>query len=161
MYRIFLFSNPSAVLPPRPSLPEALRPWWPRCMDEDTLAPRPLALGEDHPDTITLASTLAEILRALGDYRAALELDDTLARRRRVLGEDHPCTLTSASNLTAELCARRGLVSWRHASSSAQLSKSLASAVAAASASVACAWAASTSTSSSTPQSTSSSSASR
>jgi hypothetical protein len=61
-------------------------------------------LGEDHPHTLTSASNLATDLRALGDLRAARELDeDTLTRRRRVLGEDHPHTLTSASNLATDL----------------------------------------------------------
>ena len=61
-------------------------------------------LGEDHLDTLTSAENLALALRALGDLRAARELDeDTLARRRRVLGDDHPHTLTSASNLADDL----------------------------------------------------------
>jgi hypothetical protein len=40
-------------------------------------------LGEDHPDTLKSASSLAEDLRALGETQAARKLDsDTLARRR-------------------------------------------------------------------------------
>jgi hypothetical protein len=61
-------------------------------------------LGEDHLDTLASAESLALALHALGDLRAARELDeDTLTRRRRVLGEDHPHTLTSASNLATDL----------------------------------------------------------
>jgi hypothetical protein len=53
------------------------------------------------------ASSLATDLRALGNHRAARELDDdTLERRRRVLGEDHPLTQRSAENLDRDL---RGL----------------------------------------------------
>jgi hypothetical protein len=57
-------------------------------------------LGEDHPDTLITASSLARDLSGLGDYQQARALDeDTLARRRRVLGENHPDTRASAENL--------------------------------------------------------------
>ena len=63
-------------------------------------------MGEDHPQTLASASNLADHLRALGEHRAARDLDqDTLIRRRRVLGEDHPDTLASASNLADDLGA--------------------------------------------------------
>jgi Tetratricopeptide repeat len=66
-----------------------------RELDEDTLARRCRDLGEDHPDTLTSAFTVAA---ELGEYQAARELDeDTLARRRRVLGDGHPDTMVSAS----------------------------------------------------------------
>jgi TIR domain/Tetratricopeptide repeat/NB-ARC domain len=75
-----------------------------RELDEDILARRRQALGEDHPDTLTSANDLGNDLRGLGEVAAARELDeDTLARRRRVLGEDHPETLTSAFNLAIDL----------------------------------------------------------
>jgi hypothetical protein len=62
------------------------------------------SLGEDHPDTLLVANSLARCLYGLGDYSAARALDqDTLARRRRVLGDDHPDTLQSASNLARTL----------------------------------------------------------
>ncbi|MDQ4031832.1 MAG: FxSxx-COOH system tetratricopeptide repeat protein, partial [Actinomycetota bacterium] len=61
-------------------------------------------LGEDHPDALTSANSLALVLRALGEYERARALDeDTLTRRQRVLGSDHPDTLTSAHNLAADL----------------------------------------------------------
>ncbi|MGH3975968.1 MAG: FxSxx-COOH system tetratricopeptide repeat protein, partial [Pseudonocardiaceae bacterium] len=61
-------------------------------------------LGDDHPDTLNSADTLAASLRDLGQYEAALELgEDTLTRQRRVLGDDHPDTLNSASNLAVYL----------------------------------------------------------
>jgi len=61
-------------------------------------------LGEDHPDTLGSASSLAADLRALGETQAARELDeDTLTRRRQVLGEDHHRTLGSADTLAADL----------------------------------------------------------
>jgi len=42
-------------------------------------------------------------MRALGETRAARELDeDTLPRRRRVLGDDHPATRKAVGRLTAE-----------------------------------------------------------
>jgi hypothetical protein len=61
-------------------------------------------LGEDHPDTLNVATGLAIGLRALGEVAASRELnEDTLARRRRMLGEDHPNTLISASSLAIGL----------------------------------------------------------
>ena len=63
-------------------------------------------LGHDDPDTLAAATTLATVLRELGRYGKARELDeDTLARYRRIFGEDHPDTLTSASNLAVDLTA--------------------------------------------------------
>ncbi|GIJ63863.1 ATP-binding protein [Virgisporangium aurantiacum] len=60
--------------------------------------------GDDHPDTLTSASNLADDLRRLGEVAAARTMDeDNLARSRRVLGDDHPDTLTSASNLAVSL----------------------------------------------------------
>ncbi|MGH3801367.1 MAG: FxSxx-COOH system tetratricopeptide repeat protein, partial [Pseudonocardiaceae bacterium] len=61
-------------------------------------------LGEDHPDTLSSANSLATNLRRLGKNKLACKLDqDTLARRRRVLGENHRDTLRSASGLAADL----------------------------------------------------------
>jgi predicted ABC-class ATPase len=61
-------------------------------------------LGEDHPDTLRSATSLAFKLWHLGEHERARRLDeDTLARRRRVLGEDHPDTLLSANNLAEDL----------------------------------------------------------
>ena len=46
-------------------------------------------LGEDHPDTLTSASNLAVDLRALGEEKAARELDhDTEMRRKRSRDSD-------------------------------------------------------------------------
>ncbi|MFF3456329.1 FxSxx-COOH system tetratricopeptide repeat protein [Streptomyces sp. NPDC002730] len=54
-------------------------------------------LGEDHPDTLRSAHSLAITLHELGELAEARRMDeDTLARRRRVLGENHPDTLESA-----------------------------------------------------------------
>jgi hypothetical protein len=61
-------------------------------------------LGPDDPGTLSAAATVAVVLRALGRYGQARELDeDTLARRRRVLGEDHPSTKDSANGLALAL----------------------------------------------------------
>jgi len=60
--------------------------------------------GPDHTTTLAATTSLALRLNALGDYRAARELDeDTLTRYRHVLGEDHPNTLSSANNLALDL----------------------------------------------------------
>jgi Tetratricopeptide repeat len=64
------------------------------------------ALGDDHPDTLNAARTLAQAYRDHGRFERARRLDeDTLARSRRVLGEDHPDTLSSANNLAIDLRA--------------------------------------------------------
>ena len=65
-------------------------------------------LGQQHPDTLISARSLALNLRALGQYELARRLnEDTLVRSRRVLGEEHPDTLTSANNLALDLWALR------------------------------------------------------
>ena len=57
------------------------------------LARRRQVLGEDHPDTLYSAKSLAVDLAALGQNQAARELNEyTLAQMRRVLGDDHPYT---------------------------------------------------------------------
>jgi len=62
--------------------------WAARELDEDTLARCRRVLGEDHPDTLNSATSLAADLRMLGEVRGARELDeDTVARRRRLQGE--------------------------------------------------------------------------
>jgi hypothetical protein len=67
-------------------------------LDEDTLARRRRVLGEDHPDTLTSAFTVASELAELGEYQAAKELnEDILDRRRRILGDGHRDTVISAS----------------------------------------------------------------
>jgi Tetratricopeptide repeat len=61
-------------------------------------------LGDDHPDTLTSASSLADDLHELGEYERARQLDeDTLTRYRRALGEDHPVTLGLANSLAFHL----------------------------------------------------------
>jgi Tetratricopeptide repeat len=70
-------------------------------------------LGDDHLYTLNSAHELALLLRALGEYERARDVDeDTLARFRRVLGDDHPHTLISASNLASDL---RALAEWERA----------------------------------------------
>ena len=71
-----------------------------------TYAVRRDKFGDDHPDTLTSASNLAQDLWWLGEYQQARTLDeDTLAGRRRILGDDHPDTLTSAGQLANDLSA--------------------------------------------------------
>ena len=60
--------------------------------------------GDDHPDTLRSAYSLAAALRELGQYEPARRLgEDTLRRCRHVLGDDHPHTLRSAHTLAAYL----------------------------------------------------------
>ena len=69
-------------------------------------APPPRPRPQITPRPSNPPSNLAADLRALGEARAARDLDqDTLERRRHVLGHDHPDTLSSAHNLAAELRA--------------------------------------------------------
>ena len=78
---------------------------------EKGIAPRPhgldrrrRVLGEDHPDTLSSARSLAPDLSALGAYERARDLDeDSLTRYRRVLGEDHPATRRSERHLAMVL----------------------------------------------------------
>jgi tetratricopeptide (TPR) repeat protein len=54
--------------------------------------------GDDHPDTLTSASQLANDLFGLGNFRLARQLqEETLSRRRRISGDDHPDTLFAAN----------------------------------------------------------------
>ncbi|MFD6726017.1 tetratricopeptide repeat protein, partial [Streptomyces sp. NPDC060131] len=77
-----------------------------RRMDEDTLERRRRILGEEHPDTLDSAHSLAVTLHALGQPTDAHRMhEDTLDRRRRTLGEDHPDTLDSAHSLAVALHA--------------------------------------------------------
>ncbi len=71
---------------------------------ERTYEVRRRKFGDDHPDTLTSASTLALNLLWLGEYQRARALDeDTLTRRRRIPGEDASDALTSASQLATDL----------------------------------------------------------
>jgi hypothetical protein len=71
-----------------------------RELHEDTLIRRRRVLGDDHPDTLCSATSLADCLRAAGEVAAARELDeDTLTRSRQVLGDDHPDTRRLAERM--------------------------------------------------------------
>jgi tetratricopeptide (TPR) repeat protein len=88
-----------------------------RELDEDSLARQRRLRGNDHPDTLASAHSLAVDLRRLSEAsnlpipqrrrveaQAARDLDaDTLARRRRILGDDHPDTLRTANGLAVDL----------------------------------------------------------
>jgi tetratricopeptide (TPR) repeat protein len=75
-----------------------------RSLAEEALSLYRYILPEDHPDTLSFASSLATSLRELGDVQAAHDLDeDTLERRRRILGEDNSATLRSARHLADDL----------------------------------------------------------
>ncbi|WP_326787698.1 FxSxx-COOH system tetratricopeptide repeat protein [Streptomyces sp. NBC_00151] len=61
---------------------------------------RTTRLSDDHPDTLTTRSNLANAYRAAGDLGRAIPLlKETLTDSVRVLGEDHPNTLTTRNNL--------------------------------------------------------------
>lgn len=63
--------------------------------------------GPDDPLCLRLAVQLANLHRALGDHKRALELDDaTLARNRRARSTNHPQSLVNARGRSADL---RGL----------------------------------------------------
>ncbi|MET0426566.1 MAG: FxSxx-COOH system tetratricopeptide repeat protein, partial [Actinoplanes sp.] len=62
------------------------------------------ALGADHPDPLSSAIFLADVVGKSGDHRRASALgEDTLARSRRVLGSDADVTLVAANNLAVDL----------------------------------------------------------
>ena len=72
-----------------------------------TLRVRRDTLGEDHPDTATSYSNLAETLSDQGKYAEAEAMHRrALAIYLKALGEDHPDTATSYSNLAETLSAQ-------------------------------------------------------
>ncbi|HEY6792053.1 MAG TPA: FxSxx-COOH system tetratricopeptide repeat protein [Trebonia sp.] len=73
-----------------------------RATDEEVLQGQRELLGEQHPHTLQTRSGLAADLRALGDYKAALELDLQTYRwwsETSGFGEEYPGTLSAAHNL--------------------------------------------------------------
>jgi tetratricopeptide (TPR) repeat protein len=61
-------------------------------------------LGDDHPNTLTSMSNLAETLRALGEAAGARNLQQqVLDISLRVLGPEHPDTLRAMNNLAGTL----------------------------------------------------------
>lgn len=61
-------------------------------------------LGEEHPDTLTSMSDLAEISREQASFNDARKLHErVLEGRRRVLGKEHADTLASLNNLSGAL----------------------------------------------------------
>jgi hypothetical protein len=75
-------------------------------LDRDVLARSRQVMGEDHRDTLRVASGLAADMRDLGRFHDALALDeDTLARSRKVLGDNHPWTREFIQNVLTDLRA--------------------------------------------------------
>jgi Tetratricopeptide repeat/TIR domain len=63
-------------------------------------------LGPDHQQTLRLRFDIANVLRSLGRFAEARELDTyVLERQRAVLGPDHPHALMTAGGLAADLRA--------------------------------------------------------
>ncbi|KAJ7698311.1 P-loop containing nucleoside triphosphate hydrolase protein [Mycena rosella] len=70
-------------------------------------------LGEDHPDTLLVMSSLASTYHQLGQLKEAKELEFVvLEKRRKILGEDHPDTLLAMGNLASTY---HNLVQWKEA----------------------------------------------
>jgi DNA-binding SARP family transcriptional activator len=62
------------------------------------------ALGPDHPDSLSVATTLISTLTDLADYAAARVLgQDTVGRCERAFGPEHPTTLRAAVELAMAL----------------------------------------------------------
>lgn len=62
-----------------------------------------MALGEDHPLTLTSMNNLASVLREQGKYEESSKLSREVLRRREEADEKHPHTFTSMSNLSRVL----------------------------------------------------------
>jgi CO dehydrogenase nickel-insertion accessory protein CooC1 len=63
-------------------------------------------LGPDHQQTLHLQTQIANVLRSLGRFSDARELDSyVLGRQRAVLAADHPHALITAGGLAADLRA--------------------------------------------------------
>jgi tetratricopeptide (TPR) repeat protein len=61
-------------------------------------------LGEEHPDTISAMSNLANTLGDQGQLdEAAAMKKEVLEKRRRILGEEHPDTISVMNNLASTL----------------------------------------------------------
>jgi len=73
-------------------------------LQKQALAARQGSLGEEHPDTLASAASLALLLKDMGKRPEAETLSRaTLETRRRVLGADHPDTISSLCDLGAVL----------------------------------------------------------
>ena len=71
-----------------------------RAVDEAVLAGQRQTLGDEHPHTLATRSSLAADLRALGQYRAALEEDlKTYDDWNKAYGDEYRGTLAAANNL--------------------------------------------------------------
>jgi tetratricopeptide (TPR) repeat protein len=73
-----------------------------RAVDEAVLRGQQAELGEDHPHTLQTRSGLAADLRALGEYREALEYDLETFRaweQNSGFGDEYSGTLSAANNL--------------------------------------------------------------
>ena len=67
---------------------------------EKVIAVREEVLGPEHPDTAEGFNNLADLLKAIGNYEAALPLfERSVAIWEKVLGPDHPDTATGVNNL--------------------------------------------------------------
>jgi TIR domain/Tetratricopeptide repeat/NB-ARC domain len=77
-----------------------------RLLAESTRARWSEALGDNHPDCLTIAATLVVALTDLCEHHAArIVVQDLWTRRRRRVGDDHPHTLACATNLAIQLAA--------------------------------------------------------
>ena len=77
-----------------------------RDLDQDTLTRSRRVLGDDHPNTLSCATTLALDLYEPGGGAGRPRPEPRHPRPlRRVLGDDHPSTLSSANSLAVELRA--------------------------------------------------------
>jgi hypothetical protein len=71
---------------------------------------RCVALGDEHPDTLTAKSNLASTLVDQGKASEARALEEeVLSVRRSVSGEEHPDTLTTMNNLASTMQAQGDL----------------------------------------------------
>jgi MinD-like ATPase involved in chromosome partitioning or flagellar assembly/tetratricopeptide (TPR) repeat protein len=69
-------------------------------LDRQVLERQTALLGEEHPQTLMTAGTIAADLRGLGQYRQALEADLVNYRKwTELVGADHERTLAAANNL--------------------------------------------------------------
>ena len=69
---------------------------------EQALASCRSTLGNDHPDTMTVAGNLAVAYLAAGQRRKGIKyIGNNVSARARVLGDEHPMTLTARNALAA------------------------------------------------------------
>ena len=84
------------VFPDKGEYDKALE-WYQRTLDGEEMA-----LGKDHPDTLTTVHNMARVFQNTGEYDKALEWYLwALDGQEKALGKDHPDTIDTVKDIAA------------------------------------------------------------